>query len=575
MANLEAQPKWSSVRLLEAHELARGGLNGNMNEQAKALANRIEFLKSNSATKEELISVLGGLYAFSTLEKALENIDKLPEHSKVEITNDGINNGLFIWESGQLKPSDYDPKEQAIIAAKQYADKTKVPQFITESLSENILIALTDVLRNRTWLEANATNGGPTDFSLNHLFDNFGAELKAKIAPGFMLAMTDALGLLTDLALDDKGQFHESVIERTAPRIGKELNIEFLENEEYSLLFTDKLGLILPLSLQKNTGDVSDEAIQNWKERMQIDVNPVVTAKTPTDFIEIDGVQRPLFPDMNKFAIWGSSVTDPNFWPRPQWDLVPKHFGVTDIYLGGKAGETADQISSRIGAKPVKLKIVGGVIPESGAVNVETDYPLYNRAVLLSFSGTLNGVHGKLSYNANSSTEFTFTRTNSGNAINITETHPFIPDATSYKNAVIMMNVGKNGISAGRESADYVYQRNVEIMNFFSPLTKRVLIIGQFVNGGETNQSVINAIHDVNSLLKARYGKLFFDIQEYITSDQVWLDAGITPTQSDLDSQENGQKPPSLSTDGGHFNDIGNKTISEKALQIIQSFNWY
>ena len=45
MANLEAQPNWSTVRLLEAHELARGGLNGNMNEQAKALAERTEYLK--------------------------------------------------------------------------------------------------------------------------------------------------------------------------------------------------------------------------------------------------------------------------------------------------------------------------------------------------------------------------------------------------------------------------------------------------------------------------------------------------------------------------------------------------
>lgn len=45
MANLEAQPSWPNVRQLETIEMARGGLNGNMNEQAKALVARSEYLK--------------------------------------------------------------------------------------------------------------------------------------------------------------------------------------------------------------------------------------------------------------------------------------------------------------------------------------------------------------------------------------------------------------------------------------------------------------------------------------------------------------------------------------------------
>lgn len=45
MANLIVEPLWSEVRQLEVNELARGGLNGNMNEQAKALLARIEFIK--------------------------------------------------------------------------------------------------------------------------------------------------------------------------------------------------------------------------------------------------------------------------------------------------------------------------------------------------------------------------------------------------------------------------------------------------------------------------------------------------------------------------------------------------
>ncbi|MHA3059495.1 BspA family leucine-rich repeat surface protein [Acinetobacter sp. ANC 4636] len=45
MTNLIGKALWSDVRLLESHEYAQGGENGNMNEQAKALVNRTEFLK--------------------------------------------------------------------------------------------------------------------------------------------------------------------------------------------------------------------------------------------------------------------------------------------------------------------------------------------------------------------------------------------------------------------------------------------------------------------------------------------------------------------------------------------------
>ncbi|MHA3081402.1 BspA family leucine-rich repeat surface protein [Acinetobacter sp. ANC 5502] len=45
MVNLVGKKLWSDVRLLESHEYAQGGENGNMNEQAKALLNRTEYLR--------------------------------------------------------------------------------------------------------------------------------------------------------------------------------------------------------------------------------------------------------------------------------------------------------------------------------------------------------------------------------------------------------------------------------------------------------------------------------------------------------------------------------------------------
>ncbi|WEI10072.1 hypothetical protein PYR73_02960 [Acinetobacter soli] len=46
MVDISGDAKWSPVRVLEDNELAQGGINGNMNEQAKALVERTELLKN-------------------------------------------------------------------------------------------------------------------------------------------------------------------------------------------------------------------------------------------------------------------------------------------------------------------------------------------------------------------------------------------------------------------------------------------------------------------------------------------------------------------------------------------------
>ena len=62
MPNLDAQPGWVPVREIGI-ELARGGPDGNMNEQAKALLARTEYLKQEKANKSEIVQ---GVYEFGT-----------------------------------------------------------------------------------------------------------------------------------------------------------------------------------------------------------------------------------------------------------------------------------------------------------------------------------------------------------------------------------------------------------------------------------------------------------------------------------------------------------------------------
>lgn len=126
MANLDAQPSWPAVRQLESHELARGGINGNMNEQAKALLARTEYLNQQKANKYEIVQ---GVFEFGTYAEFDAAKATLPANCTVVIGEAnttgtgtwGIGNNS--WNGTVLKKSVYDPliesKASAILEDKK------------------------------------------------------------------------------------------------------------------------------------------------------------------------------------------------------------------------------------------------------------------------------------------------------------------------------------------------------------------------------------------------------------------------------------------------------------------------
>lgn len=109
MPNIEAQPEWANVREIGI-ELARGGPDGNMNEQAKALVARTELLKEEKANKTDIVQ---GQYRFATLALFNEKKATIPVNSTVIIDEAGENQGANTWDGTTLNKSNYDPVEQA------------------------------------------------------------------------------------------------------------------------------------------------------------------------------------------------------------------------------------------------------------------------------------------------------------------------------------------------------------------------------------------------------------------------------------------------------------------------------
>ncbi|WDE16898.1 hypothetical protein KMZ14_04950 [Acinetobacter schindleri] len=119
MANIQGQKKWSDVRLLETHELARGGTNGNLNEQAIALADRTEFLMEEKASKSEIVQ---GVFEFGTYAEFNAAKANLPLNCTVVIGETNTGSGTWgagnnRWNGSTLTKSLFDPLEQAKIFA--------------------------------------------------------------------------------------------------------------------------------------------------------------------------------------------------------------------------------------------------------------------------------------------------------------------------------------------------------------------------------------------------------------------------------------------------------------------------
>lgn len=77
-------------------------------------------------------------------------------------------------------------------------------------------------------------------------------------------------------------------------------------------------------------------------------------------------------------------------------------------------------------------------------------------------------------------------------------------------------------------------------------------------------------------MMRAKFGYLYCDTQDYLCSAQVWVDTGITPTEQDLAMQAAGYKATSLSGDTLHLNTAASKAITDHVIKPkLISLGWY
>jgi len=378
-----------------------------------------------------------------------------------------------------------------------------------------------DANGRETWLAARDSDGGPTDWAMFHLMERLG--ILSITDPTYIAAVVDSAYRYTDLTVrQSDGQVPDWVMDRWAPRIA------------------DRIGSGSGGAL--TTGD---------------------------RYVNSNGDLVPCFPDLRNITGWGSSSM------QFIGDFLAAVFSDTGatFHGEGKSAENSQQISARMGSIPALITVPGGSIPASGSV-VVTSTSIPTNAALKPFTGTLNGVHGTLS---STTTEITFTRTTVGSATAVPAGTPFVSEVgNAARNHVTMLWNGKNNMGSVGAHTLVIEQTNTSF-DYLSPLVKRCLVIGHFVDSDQTVGSTqYNNVLATNSAYASRYGDLYFDVRSYVSSPQLWVDTGITPTSTDLAQQADGIKPDSVSQDAGHFNTAGNTAIANAIKAHISNvLHWY
>lgn len=214
---------------------------------------------------------------------------------------------------------------------------------------------------------------------------------------------------------------------------------------------------------------------------------------------------------------WGSSSMA---LIGPAMDAALTPFGIGFVNEG-RGGETSHHTAARIGSIPLPVAVEGGALPAAGTVRLlPTELDLV----------------------------------------------PLAESALRGRDAVLWM--GKNDLHRGQD-VEGVIERIVSSARFLEQAGGRVAVVGQFVNNG-AEPALRDQVLAVNTGCAEHFGAAFLEVQEFLTSPALPEATGIAPSAEDLAERAAGAKPPSISTDPGHFDQLGNAAVATHLLTGLQ-----
>ena len=444
------------------------------------------------------------------------------------------------------------------------------PLIADTGFNQDTMFALLDSARRETWLGVNSRDGGPTVHAERLLRLLFGMFLNQRT--GYIAALTDANDLMTDLAIrDTDGQFDDFVMDRMAPRINQRIpdKFETIGRTGYLVAFRDSAGYLTDLCVDDATGQFPPFVVERLARRI-VPYLPQVgeSAWLLNDkYTDSNGDVQRVFTNMLSWSGWGSSTMD-------EWSELgglAQSFGAT-YYNGGNSATELQHNMAQMGVRPALLLPAGGAIPASGQVIVACSNVSKNQ-YFKATAGTLQGVPGTLTC---TSSDWIFTRAQSGTAVTVDSEQPFIPtQGLAHRGDLWLFNEGKNDINNGTPMAQILAWHRLAF-NWNSAFSKRVIVLTHFGNNGRAGTDHIRKIEQLNAFIKSTYTDNVFDLQAYLCGQQVWADTGFTPTTSDLQNQAAGCLAATLSRDNdAHMNPTTRAAVAQQIKQKLLTMGWF
>lgn len=271
-------------------------------------------------------------------------------------------------------------------------------------------------------------------------------------------------------------------------------------------------------------------------------------------------------------ACFGDSLTNSGAsdWPTQLGTLT----GMTTVNRGISGQGAADIILRQGGIQP-RLTLAADIPADTTPVAVTAIDPSdgwrVNGTGSFGFSGTLAGVAGSLTHNLVDGT-WSFTRTAAGTATPVPAGTPFIPAASDRNpTAHLILWAGRNNASnlaIVRDLIGLALERGIETQ------VRRYIVVG-VTNGTTEGKGTTNYTNIVahNRLLKARYGKFFYDIRRDFIDRGLTI-AGITPTTEDTAAIADDRPPASLMSDQLHPNAAGYGVIAQLMAEKVLDLGW-
>lgn len=245
---------------------------------------------------------------------------------------------------------------------------------------------------------------------------------------------------------------------------------------------------------------------------------------------------------------------------------IQKNFNLNNY---AKSSEYLYSMCLRIGAFPGTVKFKDSQLLLNTKNYFEADWPMDH--ALKTFNAKINENEGQIGVDENG---YYFTpQLLIEKNIDKNTNYPIYSLFPKIKNdSIFIVNLGKNNLLSGDQvlgNPQYVIDKSNQCIGWIDEnLTHNIVVVGFFTTT-QPSQSLIEKVNLVNSTLSRTYSNHYFDLKEYIESQEIWKDTSISPTNNDLKNQKNQYLPQSLAKNSLHVNEKTNIAISNKIINLI------